>query len=404
MMAAPGPPSTPPSQLQAEKPQPLTDKPSLSTSFLEMKRRQCQPQSESPSHRPPPPVSPRPGSPPGTPGKQSLSSSFLRTKAETEARDNSPSQPRHSRSPVRPASSHSAAAVEQRSPHSLRSASPPAVQPDQPSDLTDNAQPGPEMTQSCLETLASMTTESISKSDEDLSKGFVISFDAPVKPKPALKTRQGSLSVPKVEPVVKPVVAPGPCDRPCLVCLTRPPGRTGQTCPLCELLLEREGGGQTVTPCLTGQLDCQFSQEDSDSWCLHCWTEAARTVGLLRKVSSAEEDEESLRQKDWVVMMTEKRRQQAEENRIKREEEALRRREEEIAKREELIRKKDEDKKRREAIFEAYKTKKEADKLKEEGLNFFSSKPPPKLRPKSAGGRPPRPRPNTIHVDNNTER
>ena len=62
------------------------------------------------------------------------------------------------------------------------------------------------------------------------------------------------------------------------------------------------------------------------------------------------------------------------------------------------------DKKRREAIFEAYKTKKEADKLKEEGLNFFSSKPPPKLRPKSAGGGRARPRPITIHVDNNTER
>ena len=64
------------------------------------------------------------------------------------------------------------------------------------------------------------------------------------------------------------------------------------------------------------------------------------------------------------------------------------------------MRKKEEDKKRREAIFEAYKLKKEAEKVKEEGMNFFSSKPPPKLRPKSAGGNRMRPRPNTIHVDN----
>ena len=42
------PPHLLPHQLQADKPQPLTDKPSLSTSFLEMKRRQYQ--SESPSH------------------------------------------------------------------------------------------------------------------------------------------------------------------------------------------------------------------------------------------------------------------------------------------------------------------------------------------------------------------
>ena len=98
--------------------------------------------------------------------------------------------------------------------------------------------------------------------------------------------------------------------------------------------------------------------------------------------------------------MSEKRRQQAEESRLKREEEAARRRQEEMMKKEELMRKKDEEKKRREAILEAYKLKKEADKLKEEGMNFYSSKPPPKLRPKSAGGNRLRPRPNTIHVDN----
>merc|ERR1712131_501317 len=101
-------------------------------------------------------------------------------------------------------------------------------------------------------------------------------------------------------------------------------------------------------------------------------------------------------------MMSEKRRQQAEDARLKREEEVARRREEEMLKKEELLRKKEEDKKRREAIFEAYKLKKEADKLKEEGMNYFSSSRPPvpKLRPKSAGGNRMKPRPNTIHVDN----
>ena len=33
-------------------------------------------------------------------------------------------------------------------------------------------------------------------------------------------------------------------------------------------------------------------------------------------------------------------------------------------------------------------------------MNFYSSKPPAKLRPRSAGGSRLRPRPNTIHVDN----
>ena len=119
---------------------------------------------------------------------------------------------------------------------------------------------------------------------------------------------------------------------------------------------------------------------------------------MVKKESGGEDDGQ--RQREWVDMMSEKRRQQAEESRIRREEEALRRREEELTKKEEHLRKKEEDKKRREAIFEAYKLKKEADKLKEEGMNFFSSRPPPKLRPKSAGGNRLRPRPNTIHVDN----
>ena len=144
--------------------------------------------------------------------------------------------------------------------------------------------------------------------------------------------------------------------------------------------------------------ECSFDEASLESWCPICWRKAAEVAGLIRKVSGSEED--SQRQRDWVVMMSEKRRQQAEESRVKREEESVRRREEDLAKKEELLRKKEDDKRRREAIFEAYKLKKENDKLKEEGMNFFSSRPPPKLRPKSAGGNRMRPRPNTIHVDN----
>ena len=144
---------------------------------------------------------------------------------------------------------------------------------------------------------------------------------------------------------------------------------------------------------------CSFNSESWDGWCWHCWRQSAEMAGVLRKMSGPVE--ESQKQRDWVEMMSEKRRQQAEDSRIRREEEALRRREEEIAKKEEIMRKKEEDKKRREAIFEAYKLKKEAEKLKEEGMNYFSSRPPvAKLRPKSAGGSRMRPRPNTIHVDN----
>merc|ERR1719450_198095 len=147
-----------------------------------------------------------------------------------------------------------------------------------------------------------------------------------------------------------------------------------------------------------GGAGCHFDDDRWESWCPSCWRQSAEIAGVIRKTPGVVEDNQ--KQKDWVVMMSEKRRQQAEDNRIKREEEALRRREEEILKKEELMRKKEEDKKRREAIFEAYKLKKEAEKIKEEGLNFFSSKPPPKLRPKSAGGNRMKPRPNTIHVDN----
>ena len=50
-------PATP---LHSDKPQPLTDKPSLSTSFLEMKRRQYQTESPTHQHRPPATIGPGP--------------------------------------------------------------------------------------------------------------------------------------------------------------------------------------------------------------------------------------------------------------------------------------------------------------------------------------------------------
>ena len=68
-------------------------------------------------------------------------------------------------------------------------------------DSTDNAivdnSPPLALTQSTIETLNSMTTEEIQKEDEnELSKGFVISFgpDTAVKPKPVLKPRQSSIT------------------------------------------------------------------------------------------------------------------------------------------------------------------------------------------------------------------
>ena len=128
--------------------------------------------------------------------------------------------------------------------------------------------------------------------------------------------------------------------------------------------------------------------------------------GLDEKGNGEGEEEETLKRAEaelaekkteWVEMMSAKRKQQAEESRIKREEETRRKREEEESKREESAKKKEEDKKRREEIFQQYKVKKEMEKAKEEGRNFFTSKSAPKLRPKSAGGT--RPRPRTIHGD-----
>ena len=119
------------------------------------------------------------------------------------------------------------------------------------------------------------------------------------------------------------------------------------------------------------------------------------TVGEEEKSLRQAEAELAEKKMEWVEMMSAKRKQQAEESRIKREEESRKKREEEESKREESAKKKEEEKKRREEIFQQYKVKKEMEKAKEEGRNFYISKSAPKLRPKSAGGT--RPRPRTIH-------
>ena len=147
--------------------------------------------------------------------------------------------------------------------------------------------------------------------------------------------------------------------------------------------------------------------------CSACFARRAQALGIntatllgMNGKMEEKEEEETLKQAEaelaekkteWVEMMSAKRKQQAEESRIKREEETRRKREEEESKREESAKKKEDDKKRREEIFQQYKVKKEMEKAKEEGRNFFTSKSGPKLRPKSASGT--RPRPRTIHGD-----
>ena len=157
--------------IQQEKPTPLTDKPSLSSSFLEMKRKQCHQETRSQAVTPVPSCH-------STPVKQSLSSSFLKAKQQQTL----------SLSPRRSINDNQVLMSPRREPS-------PSVLKFK--DVTDNvvvdASPPLVMTQSTLETLNSMTTESI-KEDSN-SKGFVISFDeTPVKPKPVLKPRQSSVT------------------------------------------------------------------------------------------------------------------------------------------------------------------------------------------------------------------
>lgn len=288
-----------------------------------------------------------------------------------------------------------------------------------------------------------MKTQELKESSEH-AKGFVISFDTstPVKPKPLLKPRRSSKKIEDYgedsviggvdtaqevsemdtvtfgdmsnnsividEPSTNSVVAtPDSEERSgaeeiCCICEVRI-GLINISavivCESCNNFFQSVGNsvGEDIS-CVEGLNKCSFVSLDTESWCKRCWSDKAVSLELGTGESELVE-----KKKEWVMMMTVKRKQQAEESRMKREEESRKRREEEENKKEELLRKKEDDKKRREEIFEAYKLKKEAEKAKEEGRNFFSAKPGPKLRPKSAGGSRPRPRPNTIHVDHKDE-
>merc|ERR1719266_2576627 len=107
-----------------------------------------------------------------------------------------------------------------------------------------------------------------------------------------------------------------------------------------------------------------------------------------------------------IMMQSLRRKQQAEENRLRKLEEERLKKEEEARKEDERIRKKEEEKARKEAILEQHKLKKEMDRAEEEGRRMpepVSAKPVPKLRAKSATKAGGRPRPKTIHVDQDAD-
>ncbi len=135
---------------------------------------------------------------------------------------------------------------------------------------------------------------------------------------------------------------------------------------------------------------------------------------------------EMQRKKERIMLQSLRRKQQAEENRLRKNDEERRRKAEEAKKEEEKARKKLEASARREAILEEYRLKKERDQAAEEvrtfsnqnhlsvdciAIMFFqglrmpepvSARPVPKLRAKSAS-KSARPRPKTIHVDQDAD-
>merc|ERR1712051_449052 len=102
--------------------------------------------------------------------------------------------------------------------------------------------------------------------------------------------------------------------------------------------------------------------------------------------------DEMQQKKERIMLQSLRRKQQGEENRLRKlEEERL---------------KKEEEKARKEAILEQHKLKKEMDRAEEQGLRMpepVSAKPVPKLRAKSATKASGRPRPKTIHVDQDAD-
>merc|ERR1712051_672641 len=116
--------------------------------------------------------------------------------------------------------------------------------------------------------------------------------------------------------------------------------------------------------------------------------------------------DEMQQKKERIMLQSLRRKQQGEENRLRKLEEERLKKEAEAAKEEERNRKKEEEKARKEAILEQHKLKKEMDRAEEEGLRMpepVSAKPVPKLRAKSATKASGRPRPKTIHVDQDAD-
>merc|ERR1711874_688257 len=115
---------------------------------------------------------------------------------------------------------------------------------------------------------------------------------------------------------------------------------------------------------------------------------------------------EMQKKKERIMMQSLRRKQQGEENRLRKLEEERLKKEDEARKEDERNRKKEEEKARKEAILEQHKLKKEMDRAEEEGLRMpepVSAKPVPKLRAKSATKASGRPRPKTIHVDQDAD-
>ncbi len=133
--------------------------------------------------------------------------------------------------------------------------------------------------------------------------------------------------------------------------------------------------------------------------------------------------DEMQRKKEKIMMQSLRRKQQQEERRLQREEENRRRESEEREREEEKTRRREEERARRDAILEQHRLKKEMEKMEEERVrmmsclrlmfkclcvSFFpqgrmpepvSARPVPKLRSAGSVGRSTRPRPKTIHVD-----
>ncbi|XP_059087795.1 patronin-like isoform X3 [Tigriopus californicus] len=303
------------------------------------------------------------------------------------------------------------------------------------------------LTEEEAETLSQMKTERL-KDGAEAAKGFVITFedDTPKKPKPQLKQRRPSSKRNSMVFMGNELNSDGSNSSrkenvppEVMICIDMNMG-AGDDGP--------NSGGSTFRKYSPGHRNGGSptrNSMDSSHWKSyendHSTTETLRpaiprfdidpdvpleTMVALQGTSESESDgqgktkalligdellkndpvaqDEMQKKKERIMMQSLRRKQQAEENRIKAEEEARARREEESQKEEEKLRKKEEEKARRDAILEQHRLKKEMEKAEEEGRYMpkpVSARPVPKLRSASTMGR--RPRPKTIHVDQDAD-